>query len=143
MVSSLSGALRLLGEALEPISTSSRFVSAQTSWDANVKGTDAISFVYRAMIDLNGSRVCKVEDRTRASGHGGISRTVSTRDPDGHPARPLRFSHCSQSQPQYHLASRTGRIWKERNTEHTRPVLLEATSMRRFPVLGPKRRREQ
>jgi len=79
IVSNLSNALRLFGEALEPMPTLSKFVSAQTSWDANVKGTDAISFVYQTMIDLmNGSRFCKVEDPTKASGHGGISRTVST-----------------------------------------------------------------
>jgi len=46
IVSNLSNALRLLGKALEPIPTPSRFVSAQISWDANVKGAEAISFVY-------------------------------------------------------------------------------------------------
>ena len=78
IVSNLSNALRLPGEALESVPTSI-FVSAQTSWDPNVKGTDVVCSRYWTMIDfMNGSRVCKVEDPTRASGHGGISRTVST-----------------------------------------------------------------
>ena len=52
IVTNLSNALNLLGEALEPIPTSSVFVSAQASWDPNVKGMDAISFVYWTMIDV-------------------------------------------------------------------------------------------